>query len=177
MEFKGIRVKIVLIVFLLVLVIGLVGLYVSHQKRVIEPIKQTFMSVEGVTDVKLEENQIGMGLVLTLDQLEKLDVTMNQVLSRANQLSIPVQLVIEDQPSESLINAYHDMHFIIEEAIILGNFQEMATEIEAIANQYQVGHRVSIDRDYVYLQLNDQTNYFYHVINRNDSLSVSRLES
>lgn len=177
MNYKGIRIKVVLIVFLLVLGIGLGSLYISHQRRVIEPIKKAFLSVEGVTEVKLEENQLGMEITITLDQLEKLDVTMQQILSQANQLSVPVQLGIKDQATEELLAAYHQMHFVIEEAIILGNFQEMSDQIGSIANEFQISHRVYLDRNYVYLHLEDQNNYYYNIINRNDNLPVTRLES
>ena len=65
MKLEGVRIKAVLVVFIVVLGLALFGQYFAHQKLVIEPIYQAFSGIEAVEAVELIEND-GQTLTLTL---------------------------------------------------------------------------------------------------------------
>ena len=63
-----------------------------------------------------------------------------------------------------------EMQFVIEEAVMVGNFQEMAEELQAIADSYDLEAKLGIDREYVYVQLEDGSHTLYRMIYRDQEV-------
>lgn len=177
MKLEGVRIKAVLVVFIVVMGLALFGQYFAHQKLVIEPIYQAFSGIEAVEAVELIENDGQLTLTLTLGEVAELDDLVNEILMTAARYSQPFQILIKDTADGKLEAVYHEMHFVIEQGVIHGNFVEMAKEIQRLADAHQVKYRVKVDRGNVYLQLHDQDRYLYQVVSRQDQPVLLRLDS
>jgi len=176
LRIEGIRFKIVLISFVVALCIVFPAKYLGHRKLVVEPIYEAFSRIKGVKKVELTETDGKMKLVINLDDVEQLELVMQQILDQVEHFQRPMQLVITDQANQKLEHVYHQMHFAIEQGITLGTFVEMAQNIESIAQANQILSRVAVDRDYVYVQLQDGEHYLYQVISRNSEMLIGRLK-
>lgn len=177
LKLEGVRIKAVLIVFIIVLSLMLLGQYLLRKKLVIQPIYEAFAGIESVSSVALVENGEQLTLTLTLQEVGRLDDAINEIFQTADQFSMPFQIQIKDQADDKLESVYHQMHYMIEQSITQGNFVEMAETIEEVAESNQIYHRLKIDRSYVYLQLHHGNNYLYQVISRHDQPRIVRLDS
>ena len=57
MEFRRLKVHVVLIIFAVVLVLGLLGQYFLHQKQVLEPMMAQVAGVDGVQEATLSRRK------------------------------------------------------------------------------------------------------------------------
>lgn len=166
MEFRGFRIKIVLLVFIITLSLALGVQYFSYQKRVIEPIIREFSEFDGVIQIEAKRLHSGIKLIISLGNCDRFDKVMSNILSAAEGYDSLLTIEIKDAANIKLEEVYHQMHYAIEQAVMLGDFREMAIVIEEIAQQNSLKHRVTIDSEYVFLQLHDADNYFYQLIGR-----------
>lgn len=174
MKFKGYRVGIILAVFIvsLGLVIGVNRF--THQRRVIAPIYQVFQAIEGVKSTEIEEQPQGLRVKVTLEQVNELEEVMDEILFQVEELGLLRQVDIVDNPNEALKKTFYKMHFVIEQAVALGNFQEMAETINQIAVAENVTQRMFVNKDYVFIQLHQGDYYLYHTSSRQDGINVKR---
>lgn len=177
MEFKGYRIGIILVVFIVSLGLSFGAQYLSHQKRVIAPIYERFLTIPGVLDIDLTSEGGKTNLVIILAEVEKLDLTIKQVLNEATDHNIIERIIIVDQTSPKLEDVYYQMHFTIEQALELGTFEDMALAIAQVAQANDVHQRSSLDRNYVYLQLHDGEYYYYQVFSRNKETDMPILRN
>lgn len=175
MDIKGIRIGVVLIAFVLTLSIGFGVQRVAHQHRVIAPLYERFQSIDGVQDLEVEETQRGIGLVLQLGPISSLEKVIGLVRQEAVNARLVGDITIVDHADSRLETIYHDMHFAIEQAVVTGDFQEMAARVADIARERHVEHRLTVDRDYVYLQIMDGDRYMYQVVSRGDAPRIRRV--
>lgn len=174
MNFKGYRIGIILFVFCISLGLVLGITRFTHQHRVIEPIYETFQSIDGVKDVSLEEQGQHLRVVLTLEQVHRLEKTISQIIQTAEEFGLTEQIIIVDQANELLEETFYKIHLAIEEAIAIGNFQEMAETIQEILAATNINHRVYVNQDYIFVQLHYQESYLYQVFSRHEGISVIR---
>lgn len=177
MEFKGFRIRIIILVFVVVLGVALSGQKLTHHHRVITPLLTGFQSVDGVEKVLLEETRIGAKIILELAEVSDLALLTGHIRKQASTLSMPHQLLIQDKSSVRLDRIYHEMHFVIEQAVVVGDFQDMAKVVAQIAELYTISHQIRVDSDYVYVQLHDDGNYYYQIISRSGAPKIRRLVS
>lgn len=177
MRLDDIRINVVVIIFIVVLgfAVGLQQFF--HKKMVIEPVYQAFASIEGVEGVELKERDGMIVLTLSLADVEHLHTVAAKISSAAARFSQPFQILIKDQPNETLKAAYEQMHFALEQGIATGYFVEMAERIEELALKHKVDFALRIDGSYVYLQLHDGGYYLYQIVSRRDQPLIARLES
>ncbi len=177
MELRGFRIGIVLLVFLTTLGIALGGQKLAHQQRVIAPLYSTFEAIDGVEEVIVEDTRQGVILTLKLADVDDLSRLIASVLDQGSTMSVASQLKIKDQENDKLLTVYYEMHYALEQAVTLGDFQQMAKEIRDIAQEHNVAYRVQVDSDYVYLQLHDDDNFLYQVLSRDQAPRIRRQSS
>ena len=169
---KNLNIKVLLATFVLVLVVALGGQHVYHQQRVLRPLESAFLAVDGVTAVEMDQTRQGYGVTLTLAQVSSVKDVVGHVQQVAVDFDIPMLLTIQDSNDDRLSSVYYEMHFAVEEAVALGNFQEMAVNLREIASSQQVGLNVFVDNDYVYVQIHQDDRYLYRVISRDDASKI-----
>lgn len=174
MIFKGFRVKIVIMVFIIGLGIFMIGQYFNHQKRVIEPIYHTFSSIEAVDEVMVEERDSQILVVLSFKNRDQLEKDIRQVLLTANQISLPIEILVQDNANDRLEEVYHQMHFAVEQAVSNGDFIDLEDRIKQIAAENRVQSRLTVDREYICLQLHEGKNYLYQIISREQEPIIKR---
>lgn len=176
LELGGFRIKIVLLVFIITLSLALGVQYLSYQKRVIEPIIRVFSEIDGVIQIETERQHSGIKLIIALGDCDRFDQVMHNILSAAERFDSLLKIEIKDAASSRLEQIYHEMHYAIEQAVVIGDFREMAVVIEEIAQQNNIKYRITIDREYVYLQLHEADNYLYQLICRHNQPIAVRFE-
>jgi len=174
LKFKGYRVEIILLVFVLSLGLVIGVNYFVHQRRVVAPIYDIFQDIPGVSQILLTEQGQELQVAVTLEEVEKLEQTMDQVIEKAKELGLAEKIIIVDRANQKLEAAFYDIHLAIEEAIAIGNFQQMAETIDQLIVDSEIVHRIYVSRDYVYVQLHHQENYLYQVFSRHDGINVIR---
>lgn len=170
MNFKGLRLQMIVFVAVLTFVLIVCGQFFYHRYFVLEPLLQTIQALDGVETVNVEkQNNITHFMVsLTpVDDLAKTYQTVEKVITDVF-ASDSYKLSIGDQRSEELIVLYHQIHFSIFEAISLGNFTSMAVVIDAqLADIDALNYRVSVDAKQIYVQLHQNNDsYLYEIISR-----------
>ena len=166
MELRGFRIHVALLVFVIVMVSGLVGQYYLRQSKVIAPLAAQIQELPGVEESEILQSTQGTIIQITLNENTALPETIKAVRDIAAGKPGQFKIRLTDNPSEKLLGAFQEMRFVIEEAVMLGNFQDMAAEVNHIAGGLGIGIDLGLDREYVYVQLKDGEHILYGVISR-----------
>ena len=108
----------------------------------------------------------GTVIQMTLNRKIALPETMTAVWRILSESPGQFQVRLMDTPTDKQMRAFNDMQFVIEEAVMVGNFQEMAAELQAIADGFDLEVTLGIDREYIYVQLEDGSHTLYRMIHR-----------
>lgn len=169
MQIRGIRLKIVIIVFGVVLSLALIGQHFGHQKFVVDPLQRLFSQVEGVNQVVVDESDGKIRLTISFDRSKELHLTLQEILDLVNRHKGDFEILIKDNPNQHLENTEYLLHFAIQEALQTGNFTAMANTIGQVATNNNVDYRIDVNQKYLLLQLYDGDNYLYKVTSRDDN--------
>lgn len=81
--------------------------------------------------------------------------------------SSPYRIEIVDLPTPKLEEAYHAIHFYVEEASVRGTFGAMAEESSRILDEAGIlEYKLSVDTERIYVQIAGEAGYLYRVIER-----------
>ncbi|MGI6576393.1 MAG: hypothetical protein ACOX3A_11280 [bacterium] len=170
MNFKGLRLQMIVSVAVLTFVLILCGQFFYRRYFVLEPLLQTLQQLDGVETVNAEKQNNITHFMVSLTPVDDLAVTYQAVEKVINDAftANAYKISIDDQRSEELIDLYHQIHFSIFEAISLGNFTSMADVIDAqLAGIDALYYRVSVDEKQIYVQLHHNNDaYLYEIITR-----------
>lgn len=180
MNIKGIRIPVVIIIIVLVLAVLFGIQYIYHKINVEQPLFKLYSQTKAVQKFDID-NKSGSTIVnIDLKHTDNLGKTYQQIYqTTANVLGKNgFKLNIKDSRSPELESAYYDMQFIINEALVRGNFSQMENVIEEKAAQAGVTSRVFIDNQNIYIQLDKNKKYLYEVVPRpqvnNENLSGNK---
>ncbi len=176
LKFKGLRLKIVLLVFMVTLVVALSIQYLSYEKRVIEPIVRVFSEIEGVNEIEANRQRSGIKLIISLDNLIRFEQVMQEILAQAEEFGLLSQIEFKDNANDKLEKVYHAMHYAIWQAVEKGDFSQMGVIASDIAKENNVEQNIYIEHDYVFVQLLDKDNYFYQIIGRHQQPTAVRFD-
>lgn len=176
MEFRRLKVHVVLIIFAVVLMLGLLGQYFLHQKQVLEPMMAQVAGVDGVQEATLSRRKQKTVVSVFLDDDADLAETMAAVQHVLYSYGKEFALELLDDPSPTSLRAFQKMMFVLEEAVIQGNFREMETQLSQIADEFGQEMVLSLDRSYIYVQLKDGAGQLSRVISRGESAGVNTVD-
>lgn len=175
MEFKGI--KLYIIIFVIIAVIGLfyTGQYLFDIYKIDKPLKEEISAIEGIKDIKIINNNNLNDLFVSFEpgidfysSYQKINEVMETKLG-----SKSGNIIIDNNSSTELEEIYYQIHYAIHEGINTGKFLEMKENVEEIVSNVEIdNYRLWIDNDAVYLQLDKNNSSFYNRIPYNKIITV-----
>ncbi len=168
MQIKGIRIYIVLAAVAVTLAILLTVQFFHQKYNVEQPLFKLYSQTKLVNDVKLEEKDNSVTVVLDVketDNLRKAYQDLNEYTSEImGNKNFTIQL--KDKRSKVLEKAYYESQFIIYEAIAKGDFTRMAEVIEKNANKVGARSMVFVDEKNIYVEFLKDGSYLYEIVPR-----------
>lgn len=167
---RGLKIRVIILVFAAVLLVGVGGRYIHYQKRVVDPMAAAASSLPGVASLEVVETpEGGTNVLVELGpevQLEKVYPQLQAIVTSSLGANFN-QLILIDNRSAELEEIYHRLHFTVQEGISTGLFAKMADEIDQIVDVLPfLTHRIFVGERHVYIQLHDSDGYLYEVVPR-----------
>jgi hypothetical protein len=167
-EWQGINFKYVLLALAAGLVLLLGGHWGYQTYGYNQPLIQALEEDEAVVSYVIDDSLPVLRVEVQLKRTVNLMETY-QALDRRVAQSLPgrsYQLVVKDNRDARLSEAYYRSQFVIHQAIMQGNFAEMAAVVEENARAAGAEARVFIDSDYVYVHMEGVDHQLMAVIPR-----------
>jgi len=175
MQWQGLKIHVIVISVLISLAFffGAQWLYNSLNYR--EPLKNKLDSNSNIVDYRVEETDDGLyRLIVDIRETDNLMLTYREINDSVKQVMGKRSFVIElvDRPNKALNETLYQGGFAIQEALVRGNFREMARSLDAYAEQRGAHSRVYIDDTNIYWHLTQGDNYVYEIVPRQQSTFV-----
>lgn len=167
---RDLKFPVVVAVFLAVVAagVGLKELY--YQKRVIDPLSAAAGAIAGVESVEMVARGDGLKDVhVVLEPGAKIEEVYPEVesVAQATLRGFFGRIVVKDDPTPRLIDAYHQIHFSVQQGISTGLFADMAAEIERrLDAEKGMAYRIAVGERYVFVHLSDNEGELYRVVPR-----------
>lgn len=169
MNFKGWRLQFVILTAFLSVVLLSGGHWVYRHYTQEKPLTSALMDETAAQEVEISKTATGLEIKVVLGPVDNLQQAYRQVEARVMETysQQPVKLVIQDRRSPSLESLWLESQYIIYEAAVKGNFTQMATTIDQLAQKASLDHyAVNIDDKNIYLQFSQGQDYLYQVVPR-----------
>lgn len=177
MIFGGLRVRNVLLSGAVTLVLLFLATSVFHITFVESSLRRTVMAVPGVTAVAAAPQGAETVVTVKLGPVANLGDTYKQLESAINQAlgGRPYSVVLQDNPDQTLSNAYYNVHFAVEEAAVQGDFVSMLAQVDKVMHEaHGISYRIYVEPEQILVQMQDSGHYLYRVVPRqNPSGGVS----
>lgn len=175
--FKGIRLKIVVLVLIISLLVIFGGQYILKFLYLEKQFKEKVLSIRGIEDLRIENLNKTQKIYLTLDSDVDLKEAYNQVSELSHKmLKQSFSLQIENvNISQQMEEIYDQMHLAIYEGIACGKFTQMAAQIREIADISEVEKLdIKVDSQNIYLKIvKDKQVYCQVVPRQEDQVAVA----
>ena len=169
MLFRGFKLHIILITFIICLAVALGGRHLAYSQRVVGPLEREFGALEGMRQVSIVSNGDRTDVVLEVTPGADLPEIYREAerLARARLGARLGQVRLADRRTPELVDAFHRMHLALQEGAATGQFTRMAQQLEALAADIpRVDYRVYVDDRHVYVLLMDDEGYLIEQIAR-----------
>lgn len=168
MRWQGIKVHIVAVSMLVALAAfwGAQWLYTSLNFQ--QPLKKELDNNNFVNDYQIKKDAGVYTITLTLRDNGDLADIYRQIDGQLRAIMGGRQYAIElvDRPNDRLNAVYNHGQFAIHEAMVRGNFRDMADDLNQYASDIGVESKVYIDSDNIYWHMQDGGYYLYAVLPR-----------
>ncbi|WAH39690.1 hypothetical protein NZD89_14815 [Alicyclobacillus fastidiosus] len=165
------RVRLVPIVLIAIVALAvLFGGWQAYQHfNLLGPLKKNLQQVEGVQTVDIltgspDVVQVQLGPFSKLkngDLQQTYDDITSQVSSK---LGTGVTLQLSDDRSGTLAQALENFNPVLLEGVTKGNYTEMISQVTHMAKSQGINCRVTMDTQYIYIQLAKGGHYLYKVM-------------
>lgn len=159
------------------LVLLLLAASVFHITFVESSLRRAVMAVAGVTSVSAAPQGAQTVVTVQLGPVDNLGSTYTQLESAINQAlgGRPFSVVLQDNPDQTLEDAYYHVHFAVEEAAVQGDFVSMLAQVDKVMHGTRgITYRVYVEPQEILVQMKDSGHYLYRVVPRqNPSGGVS----
>ncbi len=175
MQWNGFKIPIVLLALLIGLTVLLGGQWAYNKYSFQDPLEQVLGEQTVVSDFSVNDDGEVLVVKLKLDKTtnlmedyQEIDKLIRKIV---NKRAFRIELV--DDPNDILLNAYYNSQFAIHEAIIKGNFRQMASVVHESAIEAGGSAKIYIGSQKIYLQMTHGDHYLYRVISREDVPGIS----
>ncbi|MFW6287170.1 MAG: hypothetical protein ACOC2J_00280 [bacterium] len=177
MEFKGFKLKIILVVVILVLGLFFSGQYLNEVYNVDKPIKDDILALEGIRDVSIIDNNDKVDLHIEfkpgIDFYTLYQTITNIMDDRLGERSGNVVIAKNNQSNSNLDDIYYELHFAIYQGINTGRFVEMEENIKVIVDKSDLdNYKIWVDNQSVFIQLDRNDESIYKRISYNSQLNI-----
>jgi|SRR5690606_23768304 len=167
--FRGYKLHVVLIAFVVCLGTALGVQRLVYGQRVVEPLERAFAAIPGVVEVVLEPRGGETDIVLHVEPGAELPRVYREAeaAARARLGDRLGKIVLADQRTPALVDAFYKMHLTLHEGAATGRFTEMAEQLDAMAAELSLtDYRVFVDDERVYVLLVSDDGYLYETVAR-----------
>lgn len=166
MRWQGIKIHVVAVSMLVALAAfwGAQWLYTSLNFQ--QPLKKELENNQQITNYQIKEDADVYTIVVTLGETNNLMQTYRQINDQVLDIMGQRPFIIElaDRRNARLNEIYNQGQFAIHEAMVNGNFRDMANSMGHQARTSGVESKVYIDSDNIYWQMKDGSYFLYAVI-------------
>jgi len=177
MHFKGIKFAAVAVIAVLVFGLLLGGNFVYGKVTSDQPLFKSFQNVPEVKEVRIIKNtKKEMEILVVLAEVDDLAATYRNLVQTVQPIAgtRECRLLLTDERSDELVNAYYDIHYLIQEGIATGSFAAMAEQVDTRLSPLGLARqRVFVANDYVFVQLHRDGKYLYEVVPRLATAAVA----
>ncbi len=175
MEFKGLKINIILLVMIMVIIVFFTGQYLLKIYNVDKPVIEEINAITGVEDIRLIDNNGKVDTMIVLGEsidffnvYKEIDELLNTKLGNKKG-----RLLIKNDNIGDLDKVYYDMHYAIYEGMLTSRFVEMEKNVKEIAANHNISdYIIWVDDNAVFLQLEKEEYSFYHRFPYNRAISV-----
>ncbi|WP_206811839.1 hypothetical protein [Paradesulfitobacterium ferrireducens] len=156
------RLTLISVVGLLVFSLLFGGQFLYKKNWVDKSIQEQSRQIPGVISATVVQENGQQVLNVATKQIPDLHQAARDLLNLAG--GRPIRLLDTRTPKlEQLLN---QMQFALQEGVVRGNFTEMAQSVKDQAEKAGVKFDLTMDSDYIYLELNDQDGQLVTVLER-----------
>lgn len=156
MKWNGLRIPIIIASILIGLLIFFGGQFLYNKYNVEKPLEELINNNDAVSDVHMKKDVSGIYLEVELKKgvtnvaevYEELFQDASAILGRQ-----PFKLTFKDNPDAKLTEVWRQSQYYVHQAIMQGNFPEMAKKITDIAEGEGLNAKVDVTESNVYIQL------------------------
>lgn len=135
------------------------------------PLDKTLKSIDGVVSVTLDDKHKindSKTVYITLNNTANLQKTYEEISEKIEQTqkNKKYSFEIKDNRSPELEQAYYEMNFYIQKAIVDGDFPLLEAKVREKADLAKVDAKVYVDEQNIYLQLAKNDHFLYSVVTR-----------
>ncbi len=154
------------------------GAYNIYIKLGIEkPLITELSALEGVRQVHLNKVDKGYEIkidLIRMDNIQKMHIDINRILHERLK-DKDYELQIGDRRNEELQGCFDNLQPAIYEAIAENRYIWLEGQLAKKAKSKGIDYAMYIDKRYLYLQLYDESQYLYEIIERNYSCNLADL--
>lgn len=171
MRRNGFRWEYVAVAAVLTLAVLSLAYYSYENVGIKKPLETALMADPDVVSATLSEQDGTSVVEIALKDVSDLPVTYNRLTAiikdKIGSTAFKVQL--KDQRDATLENAYHSIHFYLEEAAAMGDFGTMNDAATRILDQAGIGdYKITVDGQHIFVQMAAGQSYLYQVLDRSD---------
>ncbi len=180
-KWNGLSIPVVILSLIVGLLVFFGGQFIYNKYNYVNPLKNVIENKDYVQQYNIEKEDQNLNITVQFkDTAENLDfIEMYQDLSLNIENVLPKKqfaIEIKDNPDQDLKQIWRKSQFAVEEAIMCGNFTEMAAQIEKLAAENKIQADVYVDHNSIYVQFkkNDGHNLF-KVVNRQNFMVTGQV--
>ncbi|MCL6625418.1 hypothetical protein [Alicyclobacillus shizuokensis] len=159
------RVRLVPIIFIAVITLAILfgGWQAYLHFNMIGPLENHLSRISGVRSAVVESGQ-PTTVRIQLGDVDDLETTYQKIYDQVSQsLGSSVSISIEDTRDTRLVKEYQKLTPALLEGVAKGNYTEMIAAVEKQAAEDGIQAAITMDKTYVYVQMNDGKHHLYDV--------------
>jgi hypothetical protein len=175
MDLRSVRWPVVALAVCITLGVLASAQFVYRRQTVDRPLRAFLGGVPGVTSFTLRHSTGGLSCEVRLGRIEDLQSTYLVIEKGLRRMSKePVTVTVTDDRTAALADAYHRMHFALQESIYRGTFVQAEQVVAREAGLAGLDrYRLRVDAERVYLQLSAVGGNLYEIIPRAGAASLN----
>lgn len=134
------------------------------------PLDKTLKSIEGVETVTWDESNgfDSMNIYVTLKDIANLQKTYAEISKKAENTlkNDEYQIEIKDNRTPELEQAYYEIHYYIQKAVVDGDFPQLEEKAREKAAAAGASMKIFVDAENIYLQMDKNNASLYSVVAR-----------
>ncbi|HEY3315828.1 MAG TPA: hypothetical protein VGL40_11210 [Bacillota bacterium] len=174
MNFKNLRWSVAVASLLGMLALLFGGYFAYLHLGLNRPMVQALKAEPGVQSVSISDEGSISHIEVALSPVKDLETTYDHLTAAAERYVKPgrYELTIADHRDQYLEDTYYRMQFLVQEALMRGNFEEMYGGLQSQAGQRSLDDfRVYVGERHIFLQLSKGSSYLYAVVPRAEGTS------
>lgn len=166
--FKRLRMWIIIIVFAAALLLLFGGKFFFVHQYLQEPLIDRLENIQEVNDVSIQKEKIRQQeyqkITLSLKKVPNLKKTYLEIFKEIEKVYDPsqVNIVLRDNPSPLLEEAWYKVHFTIYEALAKKNYTDLNATLQVMLAD--INYKIWVDNERIYVQLFHGKHYIYRVL-------------